>query len=620
MLVGVVEPSAIIIDQYSALSHKQVVGQVDDPTTSWRYTPTWVPEAERRRMAAYLVRASYLSNVARLTLPAATSTEDRRVHREYGDPGMLVDRVVAAVLGDNWSIVVDGADDSLLDAPDLPPRPDDAPAGADEIAKRIAAGRLKVWQGEIDAALTRWEAAIDAQPVARWLQDGLREWADRVLLGSHLVEAEHDAVGLGDAVITLWPRADDWPSVAVYDPASYFPVLDDDATGEFPSKVYIAWEFEQVTAGVKRRYVRRLTWELVSITSAHVVTGEDGAPAWDGGTGPLLADGERMADGVVTRSMPWDADGAEPATLTCWFSDGTWDLAAVDSGKSDALNIESAAWWDNSGTDLGVDFIPVVHVPNTPAGKTHFGTSIIDTVAQVFDDVAQSDTDVMAASGYLGSPTIALSGATADETVVAPGRVFSVGENGRMDVLDLSAGLASLMASSDRLQDRAWQNAGVPREIVGRADSDASSGIHLALKLAPYAQLVSMLRLPREGKYPLLLRFAAKLAMASGALDSAPLPRARLHFGASLPTDRAETVALVASALEAHAMSTQTAVAMLVAAGLPVDDARAEVARIRSENPAAARDLADATGSEAAAAEWLGVDIPTPPAPVVNLP
>ncbi len=613
-------PSAVIVDQYSALSHKELVGQVNDPSTAVRFTPTWVPETERRRLAAYLVRAAYIANVARLTLPDATTTEDRRVHREYGDPAMLVDRVVAAVLGDGWSIVVDGADDNLADAPVLPPRPDDAPDGADELVRRLAVGRLKVWQAEVDAALTRWEAAIDAQPTARMLQGELRDWAGRVQLASHLVEAEHDAVGLGDTLITLWPRQGDWPSVAVYDPDSYFPVLGDDATGQYPTKIHAAWEFTEVDAGVTRRFVRRLTWELIPVTSAHVVTGLDGAPEWDGGTGPLLADGEHMADGVVTRAMPWHGEDDEPADVTCWFSDGTWELTAVTAGKAYALDPERAAWWDNPGADLGIDFLPVVHIPNTPAGKTHFGTSILDGVAQVFDDVAQSDTDVMAASGYLGSPTIALSGATADEDVVAPGRVFSVGEKGRMDVLDLSAGLVALMSASDRLQDRAWQNAGVPREIVGRADSDASSGVHLALKLAPYAQLVAMLRLPREGKYPLLLRFAAKMAMAAGAIEATPLPRARLNFGAFLPTDRSETATIVAEALNAHAISTQTGVAMLVAAGFPIDDARAEVARIRSENPTAARDLADAVGSEAAAAEWMGVEIPVAPAPVINLP
>ena len=615
-------PSSIIVDQYSTLSHKELVGVAGGDSIAANYTPSWISPADRRRLSAYLVRYCYIANTARLTLPSTVTDLARRTYREYGDPAVLVDRVVAAVLGDEWQIVVDGADDDLLDGPSLPERPEPAPDDADELVKRIAAGRIAAWEAEATAAVDEWLAALDAQPRARAMQTALRHWADRSLLASHVNEAEHDAVGLGDCLYTLWPREGDWPTIAVYDPDSYFPVLDDDPTNEFPSTVHAAWEFEERVDGVTKRYVRRLTWRLVPVTSAHVVTGDDGAPAWDGGAGPLLSDAETLVDGDIVRVMPWHGDDDEPAKVTCWFSDGIWDLARVHAAKSNALDPDQATWIE-PGRDLGFDFLPVVHVPNTAAGKAHFGRSIIDNVAQAFDDVAQNDGDVMSAASYIGDPTIAMSGAKApsDGSVIAPGMVYGLGENGRMDVLDLSAGVDRLMDAGDRLQDRAWQNAGVPREVVGRATSDAASGIHLALKLAPYAQLIGSLRLPREPKYRVLLRLAAKMAMVAGALDPGPIPSARLAFGNFLPTSKAETVDMVAAALKAHAISTQTAVAMLVSAGWPIADAHAEIARIRSENTAAAKDLADATGSEAAAAEWLGIEVPAATAaPTITLP
>ena len=93
-------------------------------------------------------------------------------------------------------------------------------------------------------------------------------------------------------------------------------------------------------------------------------------------------------------------------------------------------------------------------------------------------------------------------------------------------------------------------------------------------------------------------------------------------FGAFLPTDQAQTATAVAELLRAHAISTQTAVAMLVAAGFPIADARAEVERIYAEDTEAAKNVADALNSEQAAADRLGVELPQQvvAAPVVNLP
>jgi hypothetical protein len=92
-------------------------------------------------------------------------------------------------------------------------------------------------------------------------------------------------------------------------------------------------------------------------------------------------------------------------------------------------------------------------------------------------------------------------------------------------------------------------------------------------------------------------------------------------FGTALPGDKAGAVDVVTAALDAGAISTLTAVQLLIAAGFPIVDAAEEVARIRSEQTAKARELADATGSEALAAQWLGVDLPEVAAtpPTINL-
>ena len=128
----------IIVDQYAPLAHKEIIGVYGDASQTSTYTPSWVRPGDRRRLAAYLVRAAYLGNVARLLLPSA---EDADTYREYGDAATLVRRLVASVLGEGWALTVDGADDDLLAGPTLPERPED-PGTDDAIAQRIYAGRL----------------------------------------------------------------------------------------------------------------------------------------------------------------------------------------------------------------------------------------------------------------------------------------------------------------------------------------------------------------------------------------------------------------------------------------------------------------------------------------------
>lgn len=182
-----------------------------------------------------------------------------------------------------------------------------------------------------------------------------------------------------------------------------------------------------------------------------------------------------------------------------------------------------------------------------------------------------------------------------------------------MDMLDMSASIDKLYDLADRLTDRLLANIGAPREVMGRVDESTASGIHLLIKYAPWAQIIGAMRIAREPKMRLLLKMVQRLAQVAGVIDPGPTAVARVRYGNFLPMDRADAIDQVARALEAHAISTQTALRILVAAGVPVDDAGAEIARIYAEDTAAAKDLADATGSEQVAADRLGVDLPAAP-------
>ncbi len=628
--------TAPVLDLYAPLSHKQALDPANQRTAST--VPSWVPSDDQRRLTAYYVLESYRSNTARNLLPADSPRLD--LLREYGDAELLVDRIVAGTLGTDWSIAVDGADFDVASLT-LPPRPPDAPDSASAPEKALVALQQKRWDDEATALV---DDATEALTVLPDLQDrlvALLEWADRVHLASRIDEGEHDAAGLGDAVYVLWPRTGDWPAVSLYDPGHYFPALDDDGeVSDYPEAVVLAWEYEVTVDGTTTRHLRRITFELTEIAALRT----DGDGSWTDAEGlpagaPVLYKREHLGvDGRIRRRYPWtpsDADDAALSPLTCVMSDGTWNLSETSiSGLADLS--DSAATWTvlPSGAvvrdlDLAQDFLPVVHVPNTASSKEHYGRSVLSPVAQILDDLAGADTDTVQSARYLSDPTLALSGAkVAGTEAVAPGTVFGLGVDGRMDVLDLSAGLDKLMGHRGKLADRFWTNGRVPKSIAGTISAaDVPSGIALALEMAPFASLIGGLRMARDPKYRLLFKFAQRMAQLQKALPEGETPVARMAWGNFLPTNRTETATIVAGALTAHAISTHTAVQMLVAAGFPIPDAAAEVERIRAEDErraAVAKDLADATGSEQVAADWFGVDLPEAATggepPVIELP
>ncbi|MBC2904818.1 hypothetical protein [Streptomyces cupreus] len=169
---------------------------------------------------------------------------------------------------------------------------------------------------------------------------------------------------------------------------------------------------------------------------------------------------------------------------------------------------------------------------------------------------------------------------------------------------------------------------------VGTLDPTAlPSGYDLELALGPLDSLIGEMRLVRDHKYTLLLKFVARLHQAGRVWPVGELPAARLAFSPLTPTDQAAVLDLVVKAYAAGVISLETAVRMLMDAGFPIDSAATEIDLIQARAFDAAARLADATGDNAAVREYLGLTedasetgpaplIPTPPladaAPVVN--
>ncbi|MER6076970.1 hypothetical protein [Streptomyces sp. NPDC001833] len=515
----------LVIDTWGALAYKPAFQAAVEGRPTRLPGPmasSWLPESERRRLAAYTVLAAYDHNQA-----AALLGEDGADRREYGDASLIVDQTLSHLLGESQKIVIEGSE--------------------------------------------------DGDTVAQEREGLLREWAQSEHLRMRMQHAERDAVLLGDTVYLLaWSRAKARPVLKTVDPGFYFPVLPDGAldAGEYPDRVHLAWEVPEDPATGRRGTLRRVTYEL----------------------GPI------GADAVATRAYPWSS---RPGAVTCYLTDAEWDLDQLDrTDDIDTLSLARARFRTNADgemlnrLDLQLDFIPLVHVPNTINGAEHYGESSLLSAAQLLDDLAAADTDSQRASATTGSPIIGLSGARLPvdrrtgnplPVQVEPGMVWPLGESGQLSTVDTSAQLAELRSYVETLRDRLSVVTRLPASVLGTVSpAEVPSGYALQLSFGPLDAMVRSMRLAREVKYPLLLKMVQRLYQLGGVLPPGENPRAAIAFGAYLPTDLSAALDLVARGVQAGVLSLETGVRLLVDAGFPIEDAGLEVERIRADTEARA--------------------------------
>ena len=569
----------------------------------------WVPAEDEHRLAAYKLLTAYDHNQAS-EIAEVVDGASARDRREFGDPSMFIDTLVSNVLGREQTIVV----------------PD--------------AGQTGTGQGDAGSAAA-----------AERVQDLLRAWAKAELLPMRLQQCERKTVALGDGVYRMaWDPGKKRPTLRVTDPGFYFPVIgEDDDGGEYPRRVHFAWELPaDPKRGLKTR-LRRITYELDWIRPMTVAgVDETGtravralpppAPALDGDDNaeppqPVLTPGDVRdpASGAIARQYAWND---EPSYFTCYLTDATWVLGDIKGPFDvDSIPPAGATYATRSDgevldhLDLLIDFIPVIHVPNTvPPAEEHWGQSSLAKALQVFDELAGSDTDSARASATTGLPMLAISGVTdpRQEVSASPGMVFKLGESGRLTAVDTSAALAELRNHTRDLKDRASSIARLPAVSLGTlSPSEVPSGFAMQVSLGPLDSLIGSMRLAREHKERLLLKFVQRLYIAGQHPDWVGVtPQdAELVRGPYTPTDKAAVLEQVASGVSKGVISLETGVRMLVDAGFPIDDIEEEIKLIQSRAFEQARFLADALGNPDEVAAFLGREAPeTPEVPDLNLP
>lgn len=602
------DPREMVWDAWSPLSFKRHFGSRSSLGEGAGFKPPdWIGPEHLRRLQAYSILRAYQDNSGREYF--AGTREDIDSRREYGDAALLVETVVGALLGEDQQIVTEGAEELALEEPKEP--------GKDADGNDLPAPEP---DPEDEQRRAEAQAAMD-------LQDFLRNWAKDERLGLKLIETERLAVGLGDGVYSLgWSGAKKRPRLRVWDPTFYFPVLTDTNEDDYPERVHIAWEVDEPELiGKTRIKIRRITWELGDIEPAE----REGTLRRLLGSGDQLYRGDRVgASGRIERQYPWNE---EPSTQTCYYTDATWIIDAGNKSIDDLTESEAVYELDEDGgevrrKDLFIDFIPVVHVPNTVSLLNHYGRSLLSTVLQILDDISSADTDLAAASATTGHPIITLQGASVQKDKngrstlrYRPGEILESGD-GKMDVLDTSKALAALMGYIEFLLSRLSTNSRVAEALLGRIKpSEVPSGIALALGFGPTDALVRSMRLVRAEKYPLMLKFVHRMFQAAQAAgeDVGEIPPAWIHtevvMGSFLPQDQAAAVEQATKLYQADAVSLETVITMLMEVGIPIQSVLEEVRRIQERDFAGAAELFEAIGESGPVYDYLGLEQPPEP-------
>jgi hypothetical protein len=586
------------IDQYSGFDHKEAMRE--DMHAFW--LSSLVPPDDRRRHMAYVVARAIHENCSRRLLPIGGDAERFDQLREYGDAGAYAAAVSGGVLGTDILFSIKGANVELPEQPVLPHRPE-PPTDPDEQGVLAAAhqAQIEVWAQTSFEAIEEWKRRKMEQPALISAQDWLREWAENGQIEAKLRELyKEDVQPAGDGILAIHAFPGQMPEVTLWDPESYFPKFPDGMITQFADNVSLGYEYQDDNGDA---WFRRVKYELVDLEDE-----ETGAPS--------------------SRPSPYST---VPTSTTCLMTDASYRLTGKESDVQsihdldDVVPDEVASFIDESGRevemlnyDMGIDFIPLIHIPANPASKTHFGRSIYLRGAQLLDDLYQSDTSIMSAANLAGNPPIVVSGAIvqagADGRVdLGPGTVVSTPEaSGGLDKLDMTGELRALMEHRSELRKRAAQIFQVPEGVMGQASPEKiASGITLELTFTPFERLVVESRLAVDPKLALFLKFVMRLAVVAkspGWEKVASVPPAMVKLGSFMPTDLPGLVEMVSVLRSAKVITRKVAATWLQSAGVGIEDIEQLLAELDAEDTERALDL-EAMFGAAIAAKSLGIEI-----------
>lgn len=206
--------------------------------------------------------------------------------------------------------------------------------------------------------------------------------------------------------------------------------------------------------------------------------------------------------------------------------------------------------------DLGIDFFPIIYIPNIYREGWDFGESDLTGVYQILDLLSSTYTDEDKNANFMGLIQMWVDRETFDSIPLnaAGNKVIEMGNNkvipGNAGVVDNSMINESLFEYQHELETKLYTNTNLGHLGSGQSKTgsgDRTTGIFL-LKGGPLERFVWIKRLMRQPKYDKLLKYVAQLYLVHGEPEMKKLfavkgkvdlsKVAHLQFGNILPVDQ----------------------------------------------------------------------------------
>lgn len=486
-----------VFDIYaSLLNFKRAIDQLNRVGVNFRY----IPDEHRRRLKAYELLESFYYNYSRdyRFSPDSGETSQNDSIFEAGDAQWICDTIKAKLFGDKIDIAIEMPDElKEIDALSVSGK-DAARLGELEELRDSLAAR--------EAYMRRW-----------WKNNNIRIDIDK---------NEQKASYLGDcAYLIEWIMEKvegEWisrPSIKTYDPGFVYPFFNCndkslDGNDMVKDRVILAWE-----------ETSRAILDNVGEDQYFVIYRE----IYE------LRVNKSGDEKCFRKSGYYKYNGSENIDL----------LNLIDGNLLD----ESGAKWE----DLGIDFMPVLIVPNIEVEGHDFGLSNLHFLIGVIDGIINNDSDIRKNSELLGGASVFASGKDVRLAIdpvtkkpmpiaIQPNTFYPLGEGGSATLLDTSGMQKALLDTHDVLEKKMLRNSKITEIGAGRVEVSQLSTISIKLLMQPLLDKINPMRDQRNRRYSTMFYYVQRLFQLKGTpeekkLFASPLYDFTIKWGNILPGD-----------------------------------------------------------------------------------
>lgn len=212
------------------------------------------------------------------------------------------------------------------------------------------------------------------------------------------------------------------------------------------------------------------------------------------------------------------------------------------------LNDKDKIW-----IDLGIDFMPVVMIPNITVQGHDFGLSNLHFILGLINSIINNDTDLTKNSEKLGGATVFVSGKDISFAIdpvtkkpsaipIQPNMMYPLGEGGDANILDTANMQKALLDTKGVIEKKLLKNTHITEIGAGVLDIGQISALSIKLLMQPLIDMINPMRDQRNRYYSTIFYYVQRLFQIFGTAEEkkifdGEITDCLLKFGNLVPGD-----------------------------------------------------------------------------------